>query len=75
MPMTNNEAQKHLKYRETPEFQRDFKRLKKRFRTLDEDFAVMKRAAIELLHVHKIDNGACIEIEGFCPNRVCPTKS
>ncbi len=67
MPMTNNEAQKHLKYRETPEFQRDFKRLKKRFRTLDEDFAVMKRAAIELLHVHKIDNGACIEIEGFCP--------
>lgn len=64
--MTNNDAQKHLKYRETPEFQRDFKRLKKRFRTLDEDFAVMKKSAIELLHVHKINNGACIEIEGFC---------
>ena len=68
MPMTNNEAQKHLEYRETSEFQRDFKRLKKRFRTLDEDFAVMKKAAIELLHVRKIDNGACIEIEGFSSN-------
>lgn len=67
MPTTNNDAQKHLEYRETPEFLRDFKRLKKRFRTLDEDFALMKRAAIELLHLRKIDNGACIEIEGFCP--------
>ena len=68
MPMTNNEAQKYLEYRETSEFQRDFKHLKKRFRTFDEDFAVMKKAAIELLHVRKIDNGACIEIEGFCSN-------
>ena len=57
-----------MEYRETSEFLRDFKRLKKRFRTLDEDFAVMKKAAIELLHVRKIDNGACIEIEGFCSN-------
>ena len=54
-------------YRETPEFRRDFKHLKKRFRTLDDDFSVMKKAAIELFHVHGIDNGACIEIEGFCP--------
>ena len=68
MPMTNNEAQKYLEYRETSDFQRDFKHLKKRFRTLDEDFAVMKKAAIELLHVRKIDNGACIEIEGFSSN-------
>lgn len=56
-----------LDYRETAEFSKDFKRLKKRFRTLDEDFALMKRAAIELLHVNGIDNGACVEIEGFCP--------
>ena len=67
MPMTNEESAGVLTYRETPEFQRDFKRMKKRFRTLDEDFALMKKAAIELLHLRKIDNGACIEIEGFCP--------
>lgn len=57
-----------LRYEETSAFLRDFKRLKKRFRTLDEDFSTMKRAAIELLHVNGIDNGACIEIEGFCPH-------
>lgn len=67
MTTTNNESTGTLTYRETSEFQRDFKRLKKRFRTLDEDFALMKRAAIELLHLRKIDNGACIEIEGFFP--------
>lgn len=68
MTTTNNESTGTLTYRGTPEFQRDFKHLKKRFRTLDEDFAVMKKAAIELLHVRKIDNGACIEIEEFCSN-------
>lgn len=56
-----------LSYRETADFVKDFKRLKKRFRTLADDFALMKRAAIELLHVRGIDNGACVEIEGFCP--------
>lgn len=55
-----------LDYRETAEFSKDFKRLRKRFRTLDEDFALMKRAAIELLHVDGIDNGACVEIDSFC---------
>ena len=72
--MTNNEAAGALIYRETPEFQGDFKRLKKRFRTLDEDFALMKKAAIELLHLRKIDNGLVSKSKGFAPNRAYLTK-
>lgn len=68
MTMNKAEGERALHYVETAEFQRDFKRLKKRFRTLDDDFSMMKRAAIELFHVHGVDNGACIEIEGFCPH-------
>ncbi len=67
MPRNERMGAAGLSYRETAEFAKDFKRLKKRFRSLDEDFALMKRAAIELLHLDGIDNGACVEIEGFCP--------
>lgn len=55
-----------LSYESTPEFDKDFKRLRKRFRTLSEDLETLKKAAIELLHVHSIDNQACLEIPGCC---------
>lgn len=55
-----------LSYESTPDFDKDFKRLCKRFRTLPEDLETLKRAAIELLHVHSIDNLSCLEIPGCC---------
>lgn len=53
-----------LTYEESPEFQKEFKRLKKRFRSLPDDFVTMKKAAIELIHVHGIDNNSCFPIPG-----------
>jgi mRNA-degrading endonuclease RelE of RelBE toxin-antitoxin system len=48
-----------MKYNNTSEFDRDFKRLKKRFRTLSEDLGTVKRSAIELCHIH----GLCHNLE------------
>ncbi len=57
-----------LIYELTPEFKKDFKRLKKRYKTLVDDLETVKKNAIELKHVLKIDNQACFEIPG------CVTK-
>ncbi len=45
-----------MKYEEDPKFQRDVKQLQKHYPSLREDLESAKRAAIELLHIHKIDN-------------------
>jgi hypothetical protein len=37
-----------MNYEELPEFERDFKKLKKKFRTLTEDFELLKKASIEI---------------------------
>lgn len=59
-----------LTYDESPEFRKEFKRLKKRFRSLPEDFVTMKKAAIELNHVHGMDNNSCFPIPG-CVSEGC----
>jgi hypothetical protein len=53
-------------YLETPEFQKDFRKLLKKFRSLNEDLAMAKKAAIELFHVKKINNQSVFPIPGFC---------
>lgn len=53
-----------MNYDETKEFTRDLNRLLKKFTTLVEDLEVVKKNAIELFHVHKIDNRSVIEIQG-----------
>ena len=65
-----------IEYRETPEFQRDFKRLSKKFRTLDEDFNLAKKAAIELYHLKGINNNAVFPIPSFCsgPRQILKLK-
>lgn len=55
-----------LEYYETDLFQKDFKKLVKKFRTLPEDFIVAKKNAIELFHIHKLDNQSIFAIEGEC---------
>ncbi len=52
-------------YKETADFLRDLKKLRKRFRTLDEDLMVAKTNAIELYHIHNIDNHSVFPIPGF----------
>ena len=53
-----------INYFETDAFKKDLKKLKKRFRTLAEDLETVKKAAIELHHVHNLDNSSVFPIPG-----------
>jgi mRNA-degrading endonuclease RelE of RelBE toxin-antitoxin system len=65
-----------LSYEETPEFQRDLKKLLKKYRSLVDDLDLVKRAAIELYHIRRIDNASVFPIPGFCTEeiQVCKIK-
>jgi len=55
-------------FRETrrrPEFERDLKRLRKRFRTLEEDLATLLKAQVVLYHKLGIDSGGICRVPGF----------
>lgn len=54
-----------IEYEETPEFQKDIKKLTKKFRSLPEDMKTAKKAVIELRHIHEIDNLSTFEIPGY----------
>lgn len=55
-----------IKYTETREFSKDVKKLSKRYRTLNEDLKILKRASIELYHLHDVDNNSIFPIPNFC---------
>lgn len=63
-----------LNYLTIPEFDKDFKKLTKRFRTLPNDFEIMKRASIEALYIHKIVSNAIVPIEGCCGENYTANK-
>lgn len=63
-----------IKYETTPEFEKDLKKLQKKFRTLPQDLEVLKKAAIELYHTEKIDNNAVFPIPGFCNETISSCK-
>ncbi|MBI5375080.1 MAG: hypothetical protein HZA77_06565 [Candidatus Schekmanbacteria bacterium] len=63
-----------LEYYETDSFKRDLKKLLKRFKTLESDLQVVKRDAIELFHLKKIDNQSIFPIHGFCTNKILICK-
>ena len=48
-----------------PEFERDLKRLAKRFRTLEEDLAMLLRAQVLPFHKLGFDNGGIMRIPGL----------
>ena len=54
-----------INYSEADNFKRSFKKLSKKFRTLPDDLEVAKKNAIELLHLHDIDNQSIILIPGY----------
>lgn len=65
-----------IEYREIHCFQKDFKHLLKKYKTLKEDFKTVKRDAIELYHLKHVNNQSIFPIPGFCTEaiQVCKIK-
>lgn len=63
-----------ISYGQTEEFKKDFKKLLKKYRSLEEDLALAKVAAIELFHIKKINNLSVFPIQGCCTNEVLICK-
>jgi len=58
----------------TPEFNKDFKKLCKKYKTLPEDLEIVKKAAISIYHLNGIDNYSIFPIPGFCCEEVSAYK-
>lgn len=54
-----------ISYEHTAAFEKDLKSLRKRFRTLTQDLETAKKGAVELFHVHSIDNLAVLPMTGY----------
>jgi len=54
-----------MNYKETEKFSRDFKKLLKKFRSLNDDLCINKKYTIELLHIKNIDNKGIFPIQGI----------
>lgn len=65
-----------INYSRTSEFQKDFKRLLKKFKSLEDDLELVKIAAIDLFHIQKINNLSIFPIQGFYTEKieVCKIK-
>jgi len=65
-----------ITYKSTSGFDKDLKRLLKKFRTLEDDIEVAKKNAIELFHLMNIDNNAVEPIPNFCSDelKICKIK-
>ena len=54
-----------MKYSRHPRFEKQLKKLLKKYRTLEEDLAIAERAAIEFFHILDKDNNSVELIPGF----------
>ena len=63
-----------ISYGQTEKFQKDFKKLLKKFRSLKEDLELAKTAAIELFHLKKINNLSTFPIPGCCTDDILVCK-
>jgi hypothetical protein len=63
-----------MKYSQTDSFEKDLKRLTRRFDSLNVDIEKAKTNAIELYHIEKIDNHSVFPIPGFCFENVVICK-
>jgi len=61
-------------YRKIAEFEKDFKKIKKRFASIDSDFENMKKYVLEMYYVKNVPTTAIVEIEGFCGNEYTSNK-
>ena len=58
-----------MNYEETPQFVRDFKKLLKKFISLEDDLKIAKQYRIELFHIDNIDSKSIFKIEGVSNNK------
>ncbi len=65
---------KMINYTKLPEFNKDFKLLLKRFKSLETDFEYMKKYTIETFYVKGEPTTAFIPIEGFCDENYTSNK-
>lgn len=63
-----------INYETTTEFDRDLKKLCKKYRSIPDDLEVLKKAAIELYHIQGLDNNAIFPIPGLCTEKVISCK-
>lgn len=65
-----------ITYKNTSGFDKDLKRLLKKFRTLEDDIEVVKKNTIELFHILNIDNNSVEPIPNFCSEeiKICKIK-
>ena len=59
-----------IEFGETDSFRKDIERLLKKFRSLEEDLETVKKAAIELYHLKRVDNRSIFPIPGFCTDKI-----
>lgn len=59
-----------MNYNKTPEFQKDFKGLLKKFKSLETDLELIKTATIEFFHIRKLNNLSTFQIQGFYTEKV-----
>lgn len=55
-----------MNYRSLPSFERDFKKLSKRYGTLGDDFETLKKYSIEIFHQGIVKMDDPVEISGAC---------
>lgn len=63
-----------IKYICLAEFEKDFKALQKRYRTLAEDFETFKKFTIETFYEMNVPSTAFLPIEGFCGKNCTANK-
>lgn len=63
-----------IDYATTDVFQKDLKRLLKKFQTLEEDLETAKRNAIEFYHFKNINNRSVFPISDFCNEAILVCK-
>lgn len=59
-----------INYKNTAHFDKDFKKLLKRFRTLNDDFENLKKYSIELFYSNGIDNNSIFSIPDCCSEKI-----
>ena len=58
-----------MNYEKTNEFERDFKKMQKKFPSLQDDLKIVKQYGIELLHISGIDKQGIFKIENVGNNK------
>ena len=63
-----------INFETAPEFEKDLKKLKKRYRSIVDDLEVVKKAAIGIYHINGIDNNSIFPILSYRNSEVISYK-